>query len=268
MFQRPDHQPKNNYAATAPPTIHDDASQGYAAASRWLDTTNRIEYVCVDATTGAAIWLQISASRVPRNGLIAEYTMDSIIGTTLYDTSGNGYHGTINGTLTSVAGKVGNALSSGGHTNYVLLPNAMGVMTSQTYCVWFTAGVAGVRNIIVYFDQVPMLILEMTDANHLSVQYGSSSFLVHADTMTTGTYYFVIVKYDASAQILYLKYRTESGNWNTTSVALASLSSRSNGMTLFHSAVGLQGAIDQFRYYSRALSEVEENILWNGGLGL
>jgi hypothetical protein len=49
---------KNNDAATAAPTTGDDSGDGYAVGSRWIDTTNDHEYVCVDATAAAAVWVQ------------------------------------------------------------------------------------------------------------------------------------------------------------------------------------------------------------------
>lgn len=41
---------------TAAPTVNDDTTEGYAVGSRWIDVTNDKEYVCLDATDGAAVW--------------------------------------------------------------------------------------------------------------------------------------------------------------------------------------------------------------------
>lgn len=48
--------PKSNFNAARPPGENDDLNQGYTAGSRWLDTTNDEEYVCLHSTAGAAIW--------------------------------------------------------------------------------------------------------------------------------------------------------------------------------------------------------------------
>lgn len=48
----------NNYDATAAPTVTDDASGGYAVGSVWVDVTNDNSYELVDATAGAAVWVQ------------------------------------------------------------------------------------------------------------------------------------------------------------------------------------------------------------------
>lgn len=47
---------KCNYSGTSAPTVNNDSSQGYSIGSRWFDITNKDEYVCLDATTGNAVW--------------------------------------------------------------------------------------------------------------------------------------------------------------------------------------------------------------------
>ncbi|MFD6316907.1 hypothetical protein [Methylorubrum thiocyanatum] len=49
---------RSNFAASRAPLNTDDASQGYAVGSRWLWPLTRSEWRCVDATAGAAIWIQ------------------------------------------------------------------------------------------------------------------------------------------------------------------------------------------------------------------
>ena len=44
--------------ATAAPTVNDDVDEGYSVDSRWVDVTNDKEYVCLDATDGAAVWTE------------------------------------------------------------------------------------------------------------------------------------------------------------------------------------------------------------------
>lgn len=43
----------------AAPTANDDADDGFQPGSIWIDTTNDHVYGCVDATVGAAVWLQL-----------------------------------------------------------------------------------------------------------------------------------------------------------------------------------------------------------------
>jgi hypothetical protein len=53
----------DNLAASAAPTAGDDAADGYAVGSIWIDTVADRVYRCVDATVGAAVWLLTTATR-------------------------------------------------------------------------------------------------------------------------------------------------------------------------------------------------------------
>lgn len=50
---------KNKFDATVAPTVTDDSNSGYVIGSRWVDIGDNA-YVCVDATVGAAIWVNAS----------------------------------------------------------------------------------------------------------------------------------------------------------------------------------------------------------------
>jgi hypothetical protein len=53
---------KVNFTATAAPAAGNDNTQGYAVGSIWIDITNDNAYVCVDASTGAAIWDEVGGA--------------------------------------------------------------------------------------------------------------------------------------------------------------------------------------------------------------
>lgn len=44
--------------ATTAPTANDDTGDGYAVGSVWIDTTNDRAYICLDATSTAAVWFR------------------------------------------------------------------------------------------------------------------------------------------------------------------------------------------------------------------
>jgi len=54
----------DNYAGTVAPTANDDAADGYDVGSIWFDTVLQNAFVCVDATTTAAVWKLITVSTV------------------------------------------------------------------------------------------------------------------------------------------------------------------------------------------------------------
>lgn len=44
----------------AAPTVNDDQEAGYSIWSQWIDTTGPDVYMCLDASTGAAVWVQLN----------------------------------------------------------------------------------------------------------------------------------------------------------------------------------------------------------------
>lgn len=51
--------PKNNFTATSDPTANDDANDGYAVGSRWVNTSTQGLFECVVAAIGGAVWKPI-----------------------------------------------------------------------------------------------------------------------------------------------------------------------------------------------------------------
>lgn len=47
---------KMNLTATTDPGVGDDTVDGYVVGSRWINTTSDTEFVCLDNSTGAAVW--------------------------------------------------------------------------------------------------------------------------------------------------------------------------------------------------------------------
>ena len=51
---------KDNLAAAVAPTVTDDDASDYSVGSKWINTTADDSYLCVDASTGAAVWNKIN----------------------------------------------------------------------------------------------------------------------------------------------------------------------------------------------------------------
>jgi len=53
---------QDNLSAVTAPTVNDDNTAGYEVGSVWIDTTSVIRkvYVCTDASTGAAVWEDVT----------------------------------------------------------------------------------------------------------------------------------------------------------------------------------------------------------------
>ena len=53
---------RKNNATTSDPTVNSDSGAGYEVFSRWLNLTTDAEFVCLDATVGAAVWKETTAA--------------------------------------------------------------------------------------------------------------------------------------------------------------------------------------------------------------
>ncbi len=55
---------------TTDPTTSDDSSAGFAVGSRWFNTTTSVEWICTDASIGAAVWVEPTPTTI--GGTITE----------------------------------------------------------------------------------------------------------------------------------------------------------------------------------------------------
>jgi hypothetical protein len=69
---------RRDNVTNADPGVGDDSADGYLTGSRWINSANNTEFVCVSAAIGAAVWVRTSN--------IAGGTPHTIIGTTHTDT--------------------------------------------------------------------------------------------------------------------------------------------------------------------------------------
>ena len=74
---------KNNFSAVIAPTVNDDTGSGYSIGSRWHDVVAQKQYVCWDASTGAADWQEVGGSggvSTTQNNVIVDSTLDEVAG--------------------------------------------------------------------------------------------------------------------------------------------------------------------------------------------
>lgn len=63
---------------TRAPTVTDDQTAGYNKGSKWVDKTNKLAYVCVDNSTGAAVWQSLADT--DSNDVTLSYSQTSVPG--------------------------------------------------------------------------------------------------------------------------------------------------------------------------------------------
>jgi uncharacterized protein YjbI with pentapeptide repeats len=58
----------NNFSATANPVAGDDNLDGYSVGSLWVNTTTDAAFICVDSSTGAAVWVSTTVAAAGWDG--------------------------------------------------------------------------------------------------------------------------------------------------------------------------------------------------------
>jgi len=99
---------KNNWAASAAPTTGDDSGSGYVVGSRWIDTTNDKEYVCLDNSSGAAVWTETTGGGGGGGGVLFTQFAEDANGSASYtNIYSSGTYGNAFVNLTSVNATTG-----------------------------------------------------------------------------------------------------------------------------------------------------------------
>ena len=62
---------KNNHTTTDP-TVNDDSGSGYVVGSTWINTTDDTAFLCVDNSSGAAVWVRVDAEGAEPDTTIVE----------------------------------------------------------------------------------------------------------------------------------------------------------------------------------------------------
>ena len=191
---------------------------------------------------------------------------------TANDSSGNGLHGTVMGNPTFVAGKVGQAISLDGMSDYVNITGYKGILgpSAVTVTAWVNTTTTGTGTIVGWGPNVAGQRFGFRindDRTRMEHQGGN----VQGDSnVNDGQWHHVAVTVQASATISYpdvilyvdgiddTRATTDSDAFNLTAGQDVRIGSRPSNDDRF-----FIGSIDDVRIYDRALTE--EEIAWLAG---
>jgi fibronectin type 3 domain-containing protein len=187
------------------------------------------------------------------------------------DATGNGWNGTLNGGTTWVAGKINNAVSFSGSSNYATLPNGvMAGVTDFTISAWVKLNTANNTRIF-DFGTGTSGYMELCPKN-------SSNGYMRYEIVSGGTVQQINTTYAFPTGVWTHVAITQSGSTGTLYINGASVGTNT-GLTLKPANLGtttlnyigksqwndpyLNGSVDEFQIYGRALSASEIGSLAN-----
>jgi beta-xylosidase len=213
----------------------------------------------------------------PVGGWVAWYKFDETSGTTAADSSGNGRNATLVNGPTWVAGKSGNAVNIDGTNDYVSMPSGIfSTLNDFTIATWVKLDTSKTWYRI--FDigtgqNVYMFLTSSCGTSNVvrfaitTGSYSAEQRISGTAALPTGVWKHVAVTLAGTTGILYVD-GVQVGTNTAMTLKPSSLGSTTQnwiGRSMFAADPYLDGQIDSFRIYSRALSAAEISGLYSAG---
>lgn len=210
-------------------------------------------------------------------GLLAYYRFDETSGTTAADSSGNGQTASLSGGATFSAGIQGNAVTLNGTSQYVSVPSGLlsnaasfsvsawvKLTSSPTWCRLFDFG----SGTTAYMFLSPNSGSATTRFAITSAGLGQEQQVNTTSPLPTGSWEHVVVTLSGSTATLYLQGVSVAQNTSMTltPTSLGSTPQTWIGRSQYGSDPYLNGQIDNFRVYGRALTPSEVRELYSARL--
>ncbi|MFB0554484.1 MAG: LamG domain-containing protein, partial [Phycisphaerae bacterium] len=204
--------------------------------------------------------LVLSLAGNASSGLVAHWRLDEGSDTTVYDSSGNNYHGTLNGNPSWVAGKIGGALELDGDGDYVDFGNPADLPSGKaerSICGWGKTDIvsSGYRWIAAYGTPTTSqaFFIGLNGTTIVGGGYGGDDVL-HSDFWEVDVWHHICLTYDGAIARLYadgVEVASTTKNWNLI------LSRAFIGEQVNNASELWDGVVDDIRIYDHVLSENE-----------
>ncbi len=210
----------------------------------------------------------------PQTGPIVWYQFNETSGTTAADSSGNGKTGTLVNGPTWVTGQSGNAVNLDGSNDHVSMPaGVVNGLTDFSITTWVKLDTTGNWRRIYDFGTgttVNMFLVPTTGSTirfAITTSGGSGEQRINGTAaLPTGAWKHVAVTKSGSTGTLYVD-GVQVGQNTSLTLSPSSLGNTTNnwiGRSQYADPY-LDGQVDDFRIYNRALSASEVQSLFNGG---
>ncbi|MFC5469583.1 LamG-like jellyroll fold domain-containing protein [Cohnella suwonensis] len=256
-----------NSGMTLKPSSLGSTNQNYIGKSQYSDpylNGSVDDFRIYNRTLTAA---EVSAiAGPPPSGFVANYLFNETSGTTAADSSGNGKTATLNGTAAWAAGKSGNGLSLSGTSAYASLPTGIvGALNDFTVATWVKVNSSADWARIFDFGTGTTSYMFLTpkaggSGLRFAISTGGSGAeqQLNAAALTTGVWKHVAITLSGTTGKLYVDGVEAASN---SSMTLKPSSLGNTNLNYIgksqYADPNLNGVIDDFRIYNRALSASE-----------
>ena len=262
--------------------IADDTA--YKGVNQWYEATglplNQDLYFCAFPYKGSA-YSSVKSENLTKcraGGLLTEYTMDSVSGSTYNDTSGNNNHGT--GTnLSSTTGLIGNSVKVGtGSVAQIDIPSSGWAAPtsdhSRTAVVWVKFSALGYKHVFIDIGSDYKYLSLITDST-LGFYYGSNipgNVAIASLSSDIDSWVCLICKWDFENTKVILKVRRDRETaWRvaekTTNLVVGNPLSCHALCSPVATHTDPNYFVDTFRQYNRVTADYEDDNFYNGGAG-
>ncbi|MCX6345305.1 MAG: DUF6055 domain-containing protein [Armatimonadetes bacterium] len=221
----------------------------------------------------------IAATFTAHTDLVAYWKFDETSGTTAYDCTVNAKNATLSGSCTWVAGKTNNALNIPGGTSYASVPTGIvSTLTNFSIATWVKMTTVSTNMRIFDFGTSTSNYMMLTPKHANSsgkirysiVNGGVTQSITGTAALPTGSWQYVVVTLSGSTGTLYVN-GVQVGQLTTMTKnpsVLGSTTINRFGDSKTSNHPHLNGAIDGFKIYNRALSAAEVTTLYGSGAGI
>jgi regulation of enolase protein 1 (concanavalin A-like superfamily) len=237
---------------------------GVAAGSYTLSATLIYDTSLTVSSGTATISVTNAPSQPPSSsggGLVAAYSFDEGIGSTVSDSSGAGNNGSIQGATWASTGKFGKALSFNGTSSSVRINDSVSLhlTNGMTLEAWVYPTALGNWDEIIYKgDDDYFLEAATPQTAGPAVGLGSTSkypMLSTANSLALNTWTHIAGTYDGSSLRIYINGELSASVARTGPIGPSTYALTIGADTMHGSYYG--GLIDEVRIYNRALSSTE-----------
>ncbi|HEY8903997.1 MAG TPA: LamG-like jellyroll fold domain-containing protein, partial [Chthoniobacterales bacterium] len=241
-----------------------------------LDSSTTYYYIITATNIGGESGNSPEVGAIPLPALQAYLKLDEVSGTSAADATGNGWTGTLVNGGSWVAGYSNNALSLNGSSQYVTLPaGIVSKLNDFTISAWVKPASLDTWARVFDFGSgtaTTMMLTVKNGANGkprfaIKISNSAEQQIDAANPLTTGTWTHIAVTLSGSTGTLYIN-GVASGTNTAMSFEPSGMGSTTQnylGKSQYNDPY-LNGSIDDFRIYTRALTAGEISLLAAGPL--